>query len=61
MTPPDLLGAEDCLPEEPPESPHAPFGPPDWANLDPAREPAVAVTSWSALEQHLERRLALAA
>ena len=61
MTPADLLGAEHCLPDDPPESPHTPPAPPDWADLDPARKPAVAVNSWSALEQHLERLLALAA
>jgi hypothetical protein len=64
MTPADLLGAERCLPDDPPESPHTPSAPPDsQAHAHPAapnrqddRPP-----SSSALERHLERQLALAA
>jgi hypothetical protein len=88
MTPADLLGAEHCLPDDPPESPHTPSAPADWTDLDhhadhhadhsPGRRPAVPSftaaaapsapmapsdpTDWpSALERHLERRLALVA
>ena len=57
MTPADLLTAERCLPDDPPESPHTPPAPPDWACLDHAR----AAPAVSALERHFERRLALAA
>ena len=34
MTPADLITAERCLPDDPPESPHTPGAPPDWAALD---------------------------
>ena len=34
MTPADLITAERCLPDDPPESPHTPVAPPDWAALD---------------------------
>ena len=63
MTPADLLTAERCLPDDPPESPHLPAAPSDWARLDPPPDELrpVAPPSGSPLEQHLERLLALAA
>ena len=36
MTPADLLTAERCLPDDPPESPTTPSPPADWAGLDGA-------------------------
>ena len=77
MTPADLLSAERCLPDDPPESPTTPPAPADWAGLhhgghaDDSTDHGPAVraasslsdpTHWpSALERHLERQLALAA
>ncbi|WP_457252418.1 hypothetical protein [Pedococcus sp. P5_B7] len=77
MTPADLLSAERCLPDDPPESPTTPPAPADWAGLhhgghaDDSTDHGPAVraasspsdpTPWpSALERHLERQLALAA
>ena len=75
MTPADLLTAERCLPDDPPESPRIPPVPADWAGLDHSSDdqpcedrscvdqPCVDDTEpaqTSALERHLERRLALA-
>lgn len=37
MTPADLVTAEHCLPDDPPESPTTPSAPADWARLDGAR------------------------
>ncbi|KRF27107.1 hypothetical protein ASG91_11410 [Phycicoccus sp. Soil802] len=42
MTPADLLHAERCLPDDPPESPTTPSAPADWARLDHANSDFVA-------------------
>lgn len=42
MTPADLLNAERCLPDDPPESPTTPSAPADWARLDHADPDLVA-------------------
>lgn len=64
MTPADLLGAEHCLPDDPPESLHTPSAPADWADLDHSVSsetdtvPDPAPVAASALERQCERHLA---
>jgi hypothetical protein len=63
MTPADLALAEHRLPDDPPENPHTPPAPPDWARLDETLDQTLtaAPASASRLERHFERLLALAA